>query len=682
MKPTLKLIWTLFLFLSSFVAFGQTNDWRDYLQQLGENGTNAEQIESMYEDLADIETNPLNLNSVTMDDLRRLPFLSEDQRQSINDFLEKNRPVYSIYELRNIPLLDANTIQIMLPFFIVRDYAKIRPKRSLLSIIKNGKNELQLRFDKVLPKRAGYKYVSDSILEKYPNRIYRGEDFYHSLKYAYTAGRNFQAGVVAEKDAGEPFFKKEHKAYDHYGAYIALKDLGKLRSFVLGDFRLSFGQGLVLNNNFSLGKTSATTAITKRTTLPTRHASTAESGYFRGLAAAYMIGEITVTAFFSYHKIDANLSGDSIFTSFKTDGYHRTQLEQSKKENLLEQVAGANIQFQKNRLTIGASILHYRYGKPYQPSFQEYNRFYFRGKNNVDGSVDYSYRFRRFSVAGEFAVSQNGSMATLNTVNFYPKQGIAVSILQRQFGRSYQAQYANAFSDGSNVQNETGWYVGAQFNPIARLKVSTYADIASFPWLKYGINTPSRSYDYFIQGNYKYNDSFVFDLRYRFREREANVKYPDEQATSVLPYRQHKLLFQLSKDFSATWSTKTILDWNSYQTTHFTPEIGWMVSQLVSWRSKQKCKADFFIGYFNSDSYDVRVYSREKNVINTFYMPSFYEKGLRSALAIRYDLQQNVSFALKGGFTNYFDRDTIGSDLEEIDANHRLDVMAYMRWRF
>lgn len=672
----------LLLLCTSNNVWAQAGDWRDYLQQLTEEGTSSDQIETLFEELTDLEANPLNLNDLSTEDLRRIPFLSEDQRQSMCDFLEKNRPVYSVYELRNIPLLDATTVQMMLSLFVVGEYIPKKEKSSFGNILRNGKNELQIRFDKVFPQRAGYKYVSETILEKYPNRVYKGEDFYNSVRYSYTAGKRFQAGFVAEKDAGEPFLKGGHKGYDHYGAYVAMKDIGNLKSLVLGDFRLSFGQGLVLNTNFSLGKTSATTSTTRRTTVPTRHASTAESGFFRGIASAYSLGDFTLTAFYSYQKTDGNLSENSEITSFKTDGYHRTQLERSKTRNVLEQVAGANLQFQKNNLQLGASTLYYQYDKSYQPNFQEYNRFYFRGKSNLNGSIDYSYRFRRFSVAGELAMSENGSLATLNAVNFYPKQGISLSLLQRQFSRSYQAGYANAFSDGSGVQNESGWYLGSQFSPLAKLRVAMYADVASFPWLKYGLNAPSHSFDYFAQGSYRLSSSLSLDLRYRFRQRETNAKYPDDKTTSVLPYDQHKILLQASKVVSSKFSLRTILDWNSYKIEHLNTEQGWMISQLASWQNPKKWKCDLSVGYFRSDSYSVRVYSREQNIINSFYMPSFYGKGMRASLSGKCDVRRSLVLAAKVGLTKYFDRETIGSDLEEIDASHRLDVMAFLRWRF
>jgi hypothetical protein len=371
-----------------------------------------------------------------------------------------------------------------------------------------------------------------------------------------------------------------------------------------------------------------------------------------------------------------------VITSFKADGYHRVPLERSKKGNVVEQVAGSNLQLVKNRWQAGVSFIYSKFDRQYQPAFQEYNRFYLRGNSNWNGSIDYTYRFRKFSFVGESAMSQNGSMATLNTLNFYPRQGVALTVLQRQYSRSYQAQYANAFSDGSNVQNESGWYVGSQFSPSGKLSISLYADAASFPWLKYGVNSPSKSFDYLVQSNYRYDPSLAVEVRYRFRQKEDNFKYPDEKTTSILEYDQHKLLVQAMKTLSHGWSTHTTLDWNAYKPEHLSPEYGWMISQLVSWQSPKRWKTDFFAGYFDADSYSVRVYSRERNIVNSFYMPSFYGKGMRLALSGKYGIRPGLSLAVKGAISNYFDRETIGSDLEKIDSRRRIDMMTYLKWSF
>ncbi|MFA5463661.1 MAG: helix-hairpin-helix domain-containing protein, partial [Dysgonamonadaceae bacterium] len=347
----------LFLFSTLSSIDGQTNDWRTHIEQLAEEGVDEASIETMFEELSFREQNPMNLNSITRDELERFPLLSFNQASAIADFLEKNRPIYTVFELRNVYMLDIATVELILPFFYVGEFVSGKKESmNVAEMVKYGRHNVQMRLDKTLTKRAGYGEFSDSILSKYPNRKYVGEDFYHSLKYSFAYRDKIQAGVVGEKDAGEPFWKSDYKkGYDHYGFHLIVRNVGKLKALALGDYRLSFGQGLVLNNDFMMGKAFVTNNIVRQTQMPKRHFSTAESGYFRGASAVVEIKNVDVTMFYSNQLIDANLSSDEEITSFKTDGYHRVPLDFTKRNNTREQVTGMNLNYRLNRFQVGVS---------------------------------------------------------------------------------------------------------------------------------------------------------------------------------------------------------------------------------------------------------------------------------------------------------------------------------------
>ena len=196
------LIFIMMLFLCTSSSFAQSSAWRNYLEHLAEEDLSPEIIDNMYNDLEYYESNPLNLNSVTKNELERFPLITMEQAAAVFEFLERNRPVYSVFELRNVYLLDFKTVELILPFFVAE---KVPEKKSTLeNMLKRGKNELQLRMDKTLNKRAGYGNFSEKILEKYPNRKYQGEDLYTSMRYSFSYKDRLQLGFTAEKDAGEP----------------------------------------------------------------------------------------------------------------------------------------------------------------------------------------------------------------------------------------------------------------------------------------------------------------------------------------------------------------------------------------------------------------------------------------------------------------------------------------------
>jgi len=692
-KSSMKNRIHLFLITSSLITnfllsvpslYAQQDTWREKLAQIAEDEELDEStIDNMYEELSNFENNPIDLNTVSREQLERFPLLSFEQATSLADFLEKNRPLYSVYELRNVPRLDYNTIQLILPFFYV---GEILPQKSLpiSKMIKNGRNEVQYRFDKTLEERAGYGDFSDSILAKYPNRKYLGEDFYTSLKYSFSYRDKFQTGLVAEKDAGEPFFKADsRKGYDHYGFHFLLRDMGIVKTLALGDYRMSFGQGLILNNNFATPKSWTSGNLIARTMEPKRHFSTAESGYFHGAATAVEIRNMTITAFYSNQYIDTNLSSDGEITSLKTDGYHRVPLDTAKRNNTHEEVMGANVNYRTEHFQFGASGIYYRFNRNYNPTPRDYNLYYFRGQENSNFSFDYSYRFSRFVFGGETAFSQNGAVATLNSLQYLPNTPRlgAVSLSYRNYSKSYQALYGQAFSE-SGIQNEQGLYLGATIYPISKLNVQTYIDFIRYPYIRYNVDEPSRAIDLYANAVYSFSRNSQFELRYKLKQKEKNTTYPDENSTWVLPYVTHKLRMRYSLTLGNGWNFRTNADGVMYQVQYFPRERGWMISQNVGYKGSKKWQSDFYAGYFDTDSYNSRIYSYERNLLNTFYMPSFYGNGIRLALSAKYRLIANLTFAIKAGYSRYFDRDVIGSDTEQIDGNHRTDIFTYLKWQF
>lgn len=681
MKHTARtLLVAIIVSLSHSIINAQNNNWRLHLELLAEEGIDEASIDNMYQELTMLENNPINLNTASRSQLGRIPLISFEQATSIANFLEKNRPVYTVYELRNVPFLDFKTVEIIIPLFYVGEMDKDKP--SLSDMLKNGKHEISNRFDKTLNKRAGYNQYSDSILQKYPNRKYAGEDFYTALKYSFSYRDKIQFGVLGEKDAGEPFLQRNHtKGYDHYGAHLIVRDIGKLKTLAVGDYRLSFGQGLILNNDFMLSKSWATSNIIRRTQEPKRHFSTAEYGFFRGISAVYQIGKTRLTSFYSNKSFDANLNNSGEITSFKTDGYHRTPLEIGKKNNSREQVMGTNINWRKAGFQIGASALYHKYSRMLNPTLKYYNLHYLRDSQNYNASIDYSYYHTRFALAGEVAMAQNGSVATINILQYHPNYLYSFSILHRYLPKSYNAMHAKTFMESSSrTQNENGVYFGTSLKPFRNISTTAYIDIFSFPWHKYQVDAPSKGIDMYILADYSVNKYSNIELRYKYKQKEGNAKYPDDE-TSVLPYATQKVRLRYSNNQDSGWQFKTTADIAIYQQKHFDKESGYMFSQGVSHRGNAKLHGDIYVSYFKSDSYAARLYSYERNILSTFYMPSFYGEGARVALSGRYNITYKLSVSIKVGYTNYFNRDTIGSGTEQINTNSRADLYTYVRWR-
>lgn len=684
MKRHIFLLFTLvFAICAMDLSHAQSNDWRTYLERLAEEEMNAEMIENLYEELLSIENNPMNLNTVTREQLEGFPLLNNEQVEGIIRFLQKYKPLATVYELRNIPQLDYETVERVLPFFCVESIDKKEQYPSIAEMLRHGKRDIQFRLDKTLTQRSGYRNYSDSILARYPNRKYLGEDFYSSLRYSFRFKDKLQFGFTAEKDAGEPFFiKKYPKGFDHYGFHFVADNIGKIKRVVVGDYRLSFGQGLVLNNDFVVNKAWAIDNIARRTMLPKRHFSTAESGFFRGASMVYQFNRVDVTAFYSYRKIDANLSKEDEITSFKTDGLHRTLSERLKKRNATEQVLGGNVNYRDSRFQLGVSSLYYFFDKPIYPAVRDYNIYHFRGSRNFNVGIDYYYRFTNLLFAGEMARAQNGSLATLHAVHFYPSSSLSVSALHRYLPVSYQALYARAFSESSGVRNEHGVFLGATYKPFYSLSLTAFIDYAYFPWLKYNVSLPSHSTDIYLLSSYAFSRFNSIEARIKYKQKMKNMRFETDRSFRVLPYDTYKFRLRYSHQLPTGWMFRSNADMVLYKEKWGDTQRGYMLSQNVGYRGQKPFSADFFISYFNADTNHTRLYSYERNLLNTFYMPSFYGKGCRLVLSAKYIVKTYLSFSVKIGHTRYFNRSVIGSGTERIDGKRRTDVFTYLRWQF
>ena len=87
------------------------------------------------------------------------------------------------------------------------------------------------------------------------------------------------------------------------------------------------------------------------------------------------------------------------------------------------------------------------------------------------------------------------------------------------------------------------------------------------------------------------------------------------------------------------------------------------------------------VGYFNTDSYNSRVYLYENGPLYTYSMQQFYGKGMRYCLMLRVNAGRNLTLTAKLGVTTYFDRNKISSGYQQIDQSNQTDLDIQVRWK-
>ncbi len=160
------------------------------------------------------------------------------------------------------------------------------------------------------------------------------------------------------------------------------------------------------------------------------------------------------------------------------------------------------------------------------------------------------------------------------------------------------------------------------------------------------------------------------------------MKEVETKNNIILPYATHKLRLRYSIDNNIGWNFRTTVDIARYKVKQSEKELGLMISQNINYKSRGKLSANAFLAAFNADTYNARLYSYERNLLSTFYMPSLYGKGMRYAINGKYDLSSSLSLSIKVARTRYFNKDTISSGADQINGNSRTDIYTYLRLRF
>lgn len=640
--------------------------------------------DTFYEELMYFAENKINLNKTTREELERLPFLSDIQVENIISHIYRFGALQTIYELQLIDGLDMTDIRRMLPFVIVGEGVDTVKKIYWRDLIRYGKNELFLRLDKGLESKEGYQFLPEEEENATDENAkkYIGDSFYHSLKYRFHYKDRVQVGVTAEKDAGEQFIGKKHTGYDFYSITAQLKDFGKFKSIVVGDYRANFGQGLVLRSDFGMGKSSYVLNVIPRNSGLKKYSSTDENNFFRGVGATVRLGKFDVSAFYSNKMIDADTT-NGLFSGSYTTGLHRTLAEMTKKHTVNQQVVGGNVTFTYSMIQFGITAVNTLLDNRLQPDKTTYNYFYFEGKQQTTAGLHYRMRWQKLNVFGETAMTDNGAMATINGFSFIPLSQVNLVVMHRYYSPEYDTFYATAFSETSRINNESGFYLGAEIRPYKKWKISAYADSYRFPWAKYGIDVPSVGADYLLQADYAARRNISMFWRFKYEEKQGNVSQTESAMPVVAPIQKLSMRYSLSYNFG-NFSFKNVLEGNQVRKADAPWTYGVIASQDVSYDFKTiPLKVDFRYQFFDALKYENRVYSYEKDVLYAFSIPMYFGLGNRYYLNLKYELNKQLSLWFKIAQTIYADdREVLSSGNETIAGNKKTDARFLLKWEF
>jgi hypothetical protein len=643
------------------------------LEDLAEANVEELNDDNLLQQLDYFRKHPVNLNTASVEELQSLGWITDLQISNLVRYRKLFGNLIDIYELQAVPTWDLVTIKRILPYVTV--IHAVPAKENFRSRLHYGDQSLLFRATRVLERSKGY--------DASANTHYLGDRNHLLFRYRYQYKDLLYFGVTGDKDAGEPFFRgAQSKGFDFYSFHFFARRLGLIRSLALGDYTVNFGQGLIQWQSLAFGKSADILSIKRQAPVLIPYRSAGEFYFNRGIGITLQKRKMGATVFASYKKISGNMVRDTIerFTSLLTSGYYRTSSEIADRNKITLASFGGNLSYQTSSFKIGFNAVAHHFSVPLQKREEPYNLFAINGKKVFNSSIDYGYTYKNMHLFGEAAIDKNLHKAVVSGALISVDPKVDLSVLYRHIQKEYSSLFGNAFTENTTPVNEKGFYAGIAIRPVTEWQVNAYADFFQFPWIKYGVNAPTIGYDYLIQLNYKPNKQSGMYVRYKNKNKPVDrsgdgiINYPQDEVKQDL--RVH-LAQQLSPVFSIS-SRVELLWWNHPLKNG---EQGFLsyVEGNAAWK---KISANLRLQYFETDSYNSRIYVYESDVLYSFSIPAFYDKGFRYYVNLHYKVNKKLQSWLRLGQTIYPNKNVIGSGLDQIDGNKRVEARIQAAYSF
>jgi len=628
-----------------------------------ESGLTGDQFSQFLEDLA---ANPININAAGISEFLQIPGFNLLIAKAVIEY-RKTKPFESVRELQKVKGIGIATYQRMRPYVSIGDsgdrfrYFYNNPKYWLTG----NKIEVISRFQQNLETQEGF-MRPDSLGGYLGNPV----KYYQRFRLQ---SNHLSINLTQEKDAGEKL--NGVSDFDYNSWHLALINNGKLKSLVVGDYSLSFGQGLVIWTGGAFGKGREVTGTMSKNERGVRpYGSAQETDFFKGIAATY--GEqIQFTAFYSDKPRTASeIQGDT--TRFpSSSGFHRTQSEIDRRNNIDQQTIGGRIRTDTPFGLIGLTGYVTDFSSYIGKGSSTSDLYSFEGNSNSVFGIDYRGLIGSSLIFGEAARSENGGIGGVAGIEAPMGFRTDIALLYRNYQKDFQSFLGNGFGESSgDPNNETGLYAGIKHRFMNRYSISAYVDQYTFEAPRFGTTQSTQGYDMLalIEGNITRTLNAYILIRSEIKD--------DEYITQSEFGREERLLGK-EKRSSIRIQTEYIpnrkirlrsrAEFVRYEGAGEESESGFLIYQDLRLQLSRKLQIDTRVTIFDTDSFNTRVYQFENDLLYVLSNVVLSDKGDRLYTVLKYEATEYLQFWFKYSVTTVEDAQTLSSGLGEIQGNKR-----------
>ena len=625
----------------------ETIDIHQYISE-----SNREWSEEEIHEIEELLLTPIPLNSLSFEEYSIFFFLTEFQKKSLFDFVQKNKPLRTIYELQFVLGFTQETAK-MVASICTLEHSQTT--KTLRELIHSGKHTVSL-FNSWLPVSTD----SYTTHMKYP-----GKPLKSSYKYRFQSFDKLYWGIQLKNDMGEP---TQHgmvsPQYDFASAYIQLRDYKRISNIVIGDYQASIGQGLALRQGGFFAKSMGFSPMISGSILK-RHTSSNEFLFNRGIGMSYALKKTIISPFISRKNIDGSVNTNDSLSPFQiyTTGLHRTPHELYYKKKLIHSVYGINSETRIGKFTYGTAYIRQTISnKTTSVDFQNL-------------SLHYSYFGTRTSLYGETAFNKTLHMAYIHGIQHAFSQQIEGQASIRSYDASYTSCMAQSFQEQSNTQNEQGLYLLLRAQITGSITLTSAHDrfrrptaIADKPEM-YG-NESSLSIKY---SKYR-SHSIEYRMGYETKtEKIENQWYAAQTATNI----RHKHMVRFQYQYAKLEFRTVFMKAFAQQTgEHFS---GFYLGQDIIYKPTKNVQLYIRYAEFNAP-YNTRMYVYEHAIQNAYTMPQILYSGTQWLCVAKCKLSNSFNVEFQANKLKYYNAQELPEYYSMFGTNQKIHYACIIQY--
>lgn len=594
-----------------FILYSQEdlNEW------LNLRSDDAQQAEQLYLQWEDLKRKPIALNFCSRDELLQTGLLNIFQVHNLIQYREREGLIYSSKELALIKGFKPELIRALEPFLSFR-LERNRLNLNRKTLWEQAEHQCYWRWQYRGPHQAVFREAG-----------YRGDPLESRLRYHYDSPAGISLGFNSQKDPGEAW--EGPLGYDHISYHLHYQGEGLLKQILWGDYQVQFGQGLGLWSGTAFNQ-SAIGANFNRTGRGIRaYAGNAENRFFRGLALDLKWRKWQSQIFYSMRKLDARtevIKGQN-FAKPIAGGYHRNNLERSRKDNLKLHSAGLIMNYDHQNLQFALLLCGHRFGTTPIPPQQYYETLSPPLQEYLLLAGEANYLWKGFYFSGEIAFDQDLDPALF--LSWQKKLGDRLSVAQSL--QHYNLQYQSFWSSPparSGSSGEMSFSQQLDFDWSYQQRSQLKFNYHYFPWPRYQIKGPSTERQWQFLHRCKLQLGQI-DLRLRYREEEKMDR--SQSSREELEFQQNRQ-WQGRLILRHTWTTtlksRTALQIKS-QALNSIWTRGYMISQQWDYRPSSKSRYSFRLALSDLEDALGALYDYEPDLRFGFSIPALRGQSFR-----------------------------------------------------